>query len=99
MHELRSLGQMLFLANQDSQSSHVLSAAMALIRSLAASGLESDPCDITWKQTAFALSDAHKEMVMLGECHLDRASYCMGRANVDTHDLAFGALMETMVSL
>lgn len=98
VQELRALGQKLFLANQDSQSSHLLSAAMAYIRSLAASALDSDPNDISWKQIAHVLRGAHNDMIMLGQCHLDRASYCMGRPYIDKHDLAFGGLLESVVS-
>lgn len=72
---------------------------MAYIRSLAASALESDPYDIAWKQIALVLRESHKDVIIVGECHLLRASQCMGIPGVDQHDPAFSGMLSSMVSL
>ena len=56
VHGIRATGQKLLSASQGSQAGHTLSAAMAFIRSLAASALEVDPDDLTWKQNVLVLT-------------------------------------------
>lgn len=97
LEEMGAVCGKLSRADQDSQSGHVLSAALAYIRSWAASALGSSPEDITWKQIASVLKEKHLDTLLLGRLHLDRASNCMGRPYGDNHDLAFGGMMECMV--
>ena len=99
VQEMGAVAEKLSLADQDSQSSHVLSAAMAYIRSLAASALGSSPYDITWNQIASVFKGKHLDTLLLGRLHLDRATNCMGRPYSDNHDLAFGGMMESMVRI
>ena len=97
VQEVRTTGQKLFWAGQDTHAAHVLSAAMAYMRSLAASALENDPCDITCKQIAFVMKDVHQDILLLGGLHLDRAS-CMGGPYLDKYDLSFRGMMASTVS-
>jgi len=66
VQEVRLAGQKLYWANQDCQGTHILSAALAYWRSLAASALEKDPYDITWKEIAFVTKEVHRDLIILG---------------------------------
>lgn len=66
VQEIRAAGQKLFWAKQDSHTAHLMSVAMAYMRSLAASALENDPYDITWKQIALVMKEVHQDIILLG---------------------------------
>ncbi len=97
VQEVRTTGQKLFWASQDTHAAHVLSAAMAYMRSLAASALEKDPYDITCKEIASIIQEVHQDILLLGGLHLDRAS-CMGGPYLDKYDLSFRGMMASTVS-
>ena len=94
--ELRTTGQKLAWASQESHSAHVLSAAVAYMRSLAASALEKDPYDITWKQIAFVMKEVHQDIVLLGGLHLDRGS-CLGEVYVEKYNMSYRGLLASTV--
>ena len=96
VQDIRAAGQKLFWASQYSHSAHVLSAAMAYMRSLAASALEKDPYDITWKQIGFVLKEVHQDIVLLGGLHLDRAS-CLGGSYAEMYAVPFRGMLASTV--
>ena len=97
VEEVRRTGQKLYAAKHHTQSTHVLSAAMAYIRSVAASALQCDPYGITWKQIASVFKEVPQDMVLLGEMHLDRTRDRTAPQYEEQYDLAFGGMLASMV--
>ena len=89
LQELQGTGHNMFSADQDSKAAHVLSSALAYIRSLAASALETDPYDLPWKQTALVFNKAHQDMILLSGLLLDKA-VCTGGWSRSSHCAALG---------
>lgn len=96
LQELQGTGHNMFSADQDSKAAHVLSSALAYIRSLAASALETDPYDLTWKQTALVFNKAHQDMILLGGLLLDKA-VCTGGSYAIEQELALRSIGAYMV--
>ena len=96
LQELQGTAHNLFTADQDSKAAHVISSALAYIRSLAASALETDPYDLTWKQVALVFHKAHQDMVMLGGLLLDKA-VCTGGSYAIEQELALRSIGANMV--
>ena len=97
LQEIRADSQKLFLADQLSQSNHVLSSAMAKIRSLASSVLERDPDDITWKEVASVMKEVHQDTLLLCHMQLTRCYSFLGKSYVEERDRAFGGILGSMV--
>lgn len=93
---MRAAGLKTFFAGQESKAGYILSAAMAYVRSLAASALGIDPDDLTWRQIALVMKHGHQDVLLLGELDLDRAS-AMGNAYLAKHDLAFSSMLSGKV--
>ncbi len=96
VQELQCASRRLYTADQHTKAAHVLSSALAYIRSLAASALESDPYDLTWKQIAIALKDTPQELFLLATLLLDLAS-CTGGLYAIRQEPAFRTLRSYMV--
>ena len=97
VREIQKYGRKLCMARQSSQAVHVLSAALAYLRSLAASALIKDPYVISWKEIAFVMKEVHQDIVMLGNLHAVcgpslRATYHA------KHDQAFSGVTEVEVN-
>ncbi len=96
LQKLRAVGDEIYRANQETSAAHVYSAAMAYIRSLAASALEQDPDDLSWTQIASAIKEKHQDIVVLGHILLDKAS-CLGGLYVDKTDRALRSMLACTV--
>ena len=97
VREISKYGRKLCMARHKSQAVHVLSAALAYLRSLAASALSKDPYDISWKDIAFVMKEMHQDIVMLANLHTDcRPPLCA--TYHAKHDLAFGGIPEVAVN-
>ena len=97
VREIKKYGQKLYMARQNSQAVHVLSAALAYLRSLAASALNKAPGDISWKDIAFVMKEVHQDIVMLGNLHTDCALPLCATYHAK-HDLAFGGVLGSAVN-
>ena len=96
LQEIRAVGHKLNWACQESDAAHVYSAAMAYVRSTAASVVERDPDDMTWTQIAFAMMETPQDIICLGHLLLDKAS-CMGGLFMEKHDAAFRSMLACTV--
>ena len=97
VREIQKYGRKLCMARQKSQAVHVLSAALAYLRSLAASALSKDPYDISWKDVAFVMKEVHQDIVMLGNLHTDCGPPLCATYHAK-HDQAFGGIPEIAVN-
>ena len=98
LHEVRAIGDKLYWANQETNAAHAYSAAMAYIRSLAASALDEDPDQISLTQIAFAMKGKHQDIAVLGHLLLDQAT-CFGGMYWKNHDSAFRSMLACAVKL
>ena len=85
------------MARQKSQAVHVLGAALAYLRSLAASALSKEPYNISWKDVAFVMKEVHQDIVMLANLHTDCGPPLCTTYHAK-HDRAFGGFPEIAVN-
>ncbi len=98
VHAIRAAGDKLYWAGQETNAAHVYSAAIAYIRSLAASAVDEDPDDITLTQIVFAMKKKHEDIAVLGRLLLDKAS-CFGGFYMEKLDNAFRSMLACTVKL